>query len=85
MANTITKRYDELNIGDVVFFHGANVKIIDIKRRPYTEEYYKDECTETIHFEIEPADEEAVEILGQYYSHGWYGGVGCLKMSCIVD
>lgn len=73
-------RYDELKIGDVVKFHGANVKIINIKRHPYTEELFKDECTEVISFEIEPADTEAVEILGNFYSHGWYGGVGCLKL-----
>jgi len=73
-------RYDELKIGDVVKFHGANVKIINIQRHPYTEEFFKDECTEVISFEIEPADTEAVEILGNFYSHGWYSGVGCLKL-----
>jgi ASC-1-like (ASCH) protein len=75
-----TKRYDELQVGDVVVFHGANVRIIDIERRPYTEELYKNECTEVIHFEIEPADDEAVQMLGNYYSHGWYGGIGCLTV-----
>lgn len=81
MNNNYTeKRYDELKVGDVINFHGANVKVKDIKRRPYTEEYYKDECTEVIHFEIEPADDEAEQILGKYYAHGWYGGVGCLKV-----
>ena len=74
------KRYDELQIGDEVIFYGANVRIKDIKRRPYTEKAYKNECTETISFEIEPADEEAIEILGNFYAHGWYGGVGCLKV-----
>lgn len=80
MATYTTKRYDELQVGDVVSFHGANVRIINIKSRPYTEELYKDECTEVISFEIEPADDEAEQILGKYYAHGWYGGVGCLKM-----
>lgn len=80
MTTLLSKRYDEMQVGDVVYFHGANVRIINIKRRPYTEEFYKNECTETISFEIEPADDEAVEILGNFYSHGWYGGVGCLKM-----
>ena len=85
MDKTYTeKRYDEMQVGDVVRFHGANVRIINIKRRPYTEEYYKNECTEVINFEIEPADEEAENILGKYYAHGWYGGVGCLTVGQYV-
>lgn len=71
-------RYDQLNIGDEILFHGANVRVINIKRYPYTESAYANECKEVIDFEIEPADDEAEELLGKFYSHGWYGGVGCL-------
>lgn len=67
----MTKRYDELQVGDVINFHGANVKIINTKKD-----------AETVSFEIEPADDEAIEILGEFYSHGWYSGVGYLKVWC---
>ena len=82
---TVDKRYDELEVGDVVLFHGANVKIINIRRHPYTDKLYADQCDMVISFEIRPADDEAVEILGNFYSHGWYGGVGCLKMPYYPD
>jgi len=75
------KTYGQLQIGDVIFFHGANVKVIDIKRTPYRDNLLtKDECKEVISFEIEPADDEAVEILGRFYSHGWYGGNDFVKI-----
>ena len=80
MSKIYEKRYDEMQVGDVVYFHGANVRIININRHPYTEKLFADECKEVISFEIEPADDDAIEILGNFYSHGWYGGVGCLKM-----
>ncbi len=75
------KRYDELKVNDIIHFHGARERIISIIEKPYTEEYYKDECDRCIYFEIEPADEEAEQVLGSFYSHGTYGGVGCLKIT----
>ena len=74
------KRYDELKVNDVIWFHGAKVKIIDVQFFPYNEEYYRDRTDKTVTFTIEPANEEAIEILGRFYSHGTYGGVGCLTV-----
>lgn len=79
MGNTV--RYDELKIGDVVKFHGARVRIINLKRKLYHGETFANKTKYHIDFEIEPADDEAEKILGGYYSHGWYGGVGCLELS----
>lgn len=74
-----TIRYDELKVNDVVMFHGANVRIIKVTEKPApANEYYPNE--KTIGFDIEPADEEAEKILGKFYSHGSYGGVGCLEI-----
>ena len=75
-------RYDELKVNDVVVFHGANVRITKITVLPApANEYYQNE--KTIGFDIEPADEEAEKILGKFYSHGSYGGVGCLELELV--
>lgn len=63
-------------------FHGVNVRIIKTTEQPApANEYYPNE--KTIGFDIEPADEEAERILGKFYSHGSYGGVGCLELELI--
>ena len=75
-------RYDELKVNDVVMFHGANVRIIKLTETPApASEYYPNE--KTIAFDIEPADEEEEKILGKFYSHGSYGGVGCLELELV--
>ena len=75
-------RYDELKVNDVVVFHGANVRIIKVTETPApANEYYPNE--KTIAFDIEPADEEAEKILGKFYSHGSYAGVGCLELELV--
>ena len=75
-------RYDVLKVNDVVMFHGANVRITKITVLPApANEYYPNE--KTIGFDIEPADEEAEKILGKFYSHGSYGGVGCLELELV--
>lgn len=73
-----SKRYDELEVNDLIWFYGAKLKIIAIRSFPYTEEAYKDKTDVVINFDVIPADDEAVELLGKFYSHGTYGGVGCL-------
>ena len=78
----MTIRYDELKVNDIVLFHGANVRITKIIELPApANEYYPNE--KTISFDIEPADDEAERILGKFYSHGSYGGVGCLKIELV--
>lgn len=75
-------RYDELKVNDVIIFHGENVRIIKVTEKPApASEYYPNE--KTIAFDIEPEDEEEEKILGKYYSHGSYGGVGCLKIELV--
>ena len=75
-------RYDELKVNDVVLFHGANLRIKNIIEKPApANEYYPNE--KTIGFDVEPADEEAEKIMGKFYSHGFYGGVGCLEIELV--
>lgn len=71
-----TKRYDELAVGDVIIFHGAKERVTEVSHHNWENKYYPGEVT--VRFELEPYDEEAVKILGGFYSHGGYGGVGCL-------
>lgn len=77
-----TIRYDEIRVGDILRFYGANVKVVAVREWPApANEYYPEE--KTINFDIGPADDEAVEILGNFYSHGTYGGVGCLEITLV--
>ena len=74
--------YDELKVNDVVLFHGANLRIKTVTEQPApANEYYPNE--KTIGFDVEPADKEAENILGKFYSHGSYGGVGCLEIELV--
>ena len=76
--NKIVK-YGELKIGDVVYFHGAVVKIVNIITGGVcSNSCYKGE--HIINFEIEPYNDEAEQILGSFYSHGCYGGVESLTL-----
>lgn len=78
----MTIRYDEIKVNDIVLFHGANVRIIKVTEKSApANKYYPNE--KTIGFDIEPADDEAERILGKFYSHGSYGGVGCLKIELV--
>lgn len=78
----MTIRYDELKVNDIIMFHGANLKIVELKETPApANKWYPNE--KTIDFKVEPADEKAVEILGNFYSRGTYGGVGCLTIELI--
>lgn len=78
MENEI--RYGELKVGDVVFFHGAKVVIKNIHVSGICDnEWHKGE--NIINFEITPYDDEAINILGNFYSHGWYGGVESLTLT----
>jgi hypothetical protein len=77
-----TIRYDEIRENDIILFHGAHVRVIKVSETPApANEWYPNE--KTIRFEIEPANDEAHKILGSFYSHGTYGGVGCLTANLI--
>lgn len=73
-------RYDEIKAGDVIRFHGANELVTEVWNEGPSE-YYPEE--DVIRFKLQPADEKAVEMLGEFYSHGTYGGVGFLKVGLV--
>ena len=75
-------RYDELKVGDIILFHGALERIVELKTFPApANEYYKNE--KIINFTLEPINDESIKILGKFYSRGTYGGVGCLIATII--
>ena len=78
----MTIRYDEIQKNDVIRFHGANLRVTKVTEAPApANKWYPNE--KTISFDVEPADDEAVKILGNFYSHGSYGGVGCLTVELV--
>ena len=80
----MTKRYDELKVGDVIWWYGAKERVVAVREFPApANEFYPNE--KTIRFDIEPVDDEAVGILGKFYSHGTYGGVGCLTVELVEE
>lgn len=74
----MTIRYDEIQEGDIILFHGARERVIKVVTFPApANDYFPEE--KTISFDLEPADDKAISLLGNFYSHGTYGGVGCLR------
>lgn len=70
----MTKTYGELNTNDIIWFHGAKVRIVSV-------DHLTVEGIPWTGFEIEPTDDEALEILGKYYAYGRYGGNDDLKVT----
>lgn len=81
MKNTITITYADLQIGDIIYWYGALVKIIRINRFKANEVSCEKDCT---YFEIEPVNEETIKILGTFYSHGSYGGIDTLTVYKVI-
>lgn len=77
------KRYDELEKGDVIMFHGAKLELVDVRidKPAPANECYPNECV--IRFDTKPFDKAAVKVLGNFYANGTYGGVGCLTVEVI--
>lgn len=75
-----TIEYKSLRAGFIIRFHGANLRVTAV-RKDGPSEYYPDEHVYS--FDVEPADEEAVQLLGEFYSHGTYGGVGFLTTELV--
>lgn len=73
-------RYDQIKEGDIIRFHGANEFVTNVYDEGESE-YYPGE--RVIRFDLIPADKEAVRILGKFYSHGTYGGVGFLTAGLV--
>jgi hypothetical protein len=79
-----TKRYDELTTGDVIWWYGAKERVLEVRIYPApANEWYPSE--KLVRFDLEPVDKESEKILGRFYSHGTYGGVGCLKVSTVEE
>lgn len=79
----MVKRYDELKKGDVIKFHGAELELIAVcidKPAP-ANEYYPNDCV--IRFDTKPFGKFAVEVIGNFYANGTYGGVGSLTAEVI--
>lgn len=73
-------RYDELRVGDIIRFHGAKERITEVVDEGESDHYTGERV---IRFTLEPYDEEAVKLLGKFYSKGTYGGVGFLTVTLI--
>ena len=74
----IKVKYSELQIGDIIYWYGALVRIISINRVNTD----KGSCT---YFEIEPYNDESIKILGKFYAHGSYGGVDWLEVHKVIN
>lgn len=74
-------RFDELQAGDVILFHGARVKVVTVDIQPAPADWNTAEKYVT--FKLEPADVEALQIMGWYYSHGTYATIGCIPVVLI--
>ena len=55
--------YNNLKVGDVIVFRGANERIVKVWKP----------TEEIVRFKLEPADERAIDTLGGYAT-GTYGG-----------
>ena len=71
--DTITTAYADLKIGDVIFWYGAKVRITDVTHMVWRGK----PCT---YFSIEPYNDDSIQILGSFYSHGRYGGIDLLTV-----
>lgn len=70
-------KYGDLRKGDIIKWYGATVRIIDVSHVKRECGGFLRPCT---YFTIEPYDIEAVELLGNFYSHGQYGGIDELRV-----
>ena len=65
------KNYDELKIGDGIFWYGMKAIITDIAK-----------TDEDVYFSIKPLNDEEEKILGKFYANGRYGGLKTLRAWC---
>lgn len=77
MTKTETAKYGDLYAGDVIIWYGAIVRIVDVSRTLCKCGNTYKPCT---YFTIEPYNEKAVEILGDFYAYGQYGGIDTLTV-----
>lgn len=77
---SIEIRYDELRVGDIIRWHGAKERVTEVVDECESDHYAGERV---ILFTLEPYDDEAVNLLGKFYSKGTYGGVGFLTVTLI--
>lgn len=73
-------RYDQLEVGDVISFHGAREIVIGVSDCGESKTYPGESV---IRFDLAPYDNEAEEMLGPFYSRGTYGGVGFIEVELL--
>ena len=76
------KRYGDLQKGDIIWWYGGKVRITAV-RTDGMSSYFPGE--RVMRFDVEPADEECVKVLGNFYSHGTYGGVEHLEVQLVEE
>ena len=76
---TVTKRMDELNVNDVIYQYGALLIIKDIW-------CYEDDRNgrTVIRFKTSPYNNKSIDILGNFYCNGTYGGYADVSITCYV-
>lgn len=73
-------RYDQLEVGDVILFHGAREIIIGVSDYGESKTYPGEAV---IRIDLAPYDNEAEEMLGSFYSRGTYGGAGFMEVELL--
>lgn len=66
----MTIQYKDIDPNDIIIFQGAKVRIVKLYRN-----------NEETFFQVEPEDEEALEILGNFYAYQEYGGKNTLTVT----
>lgn len=74
----VKKTYGELNPNDVIFFHGALLILVDVWC------YEANDGKTVIRFKTKPYNYQAINILGEFYANGTYGGISSLQIECYV-
>lgn len=68
---TKIKTYNELKVNDGIFWYGMKAIITDVNH-----------FDNTVIFGIKPLNEKEEQIMGKFYAHGHYGGLGTLRIEC---
>ena len=80
MKNATEIRYDELRAGDVIYWSGVKEIVEETIDEGESNNFPGERV---IRFKLMPFDEESERLLGKFYSHGTYGGVGFLRVDLI--
>lgn len=73
---TYTKRFGELEKGDIIFQYGVLFRLVDVWC------YDDDNGRVIVRFRTEPYNNATIETVGKTFAYGVYGGVSSLKITC---